>query len=112
MCCFTTIFLVLISRVGIIYWWLTNPQARNLAFSNFLPGVLPLPGWLWTLVGGIFLPWTTLAYLLVFQGGIEGSKWVVLAVGFLIDLISHSGSYRHRHHVSRYRRNMRRWIPS
>jgi hypothetical protein len=97
MCCLTTLFLVLISRVGIILWWLTNPELRDLAFTNWvLPGNLVFPAWLWTLAGGIFLPWTTLAYLLLFQGGIVGYEWIVLGVALLIDLAGHGGSYRHR----------------
>ncbi len=103
MCCITTLFLVLISRIGIIIWWLVNPQVRDLAFKHLiLPGGLAFPAWLWTLVGAIFLPWTTLAYLFVFQGGIVGYKWIVLGVALLIDLAGHGGSYRHRHRVSGY----------
>ena len=99
MCCITTLFLVLISRIGIVVWWLANPQVRDLAFSNWvLPG-FSLPAWLWTLAGAIFLPWTTLAYLLLFQGGIVGFEWVILGVALLVDLASHGGSYRHRKRV-------------
>ena len=96
-CCLTTIILALISRVGIVLWWLGNPNARGLAFQNWV-----FPGWLWTLVGAIFLPWTTLAYLFVFQGGIWGYKWIVLLVAFLIDLAGHSGSYYHRNRIRGY----------
>lgn len=98
MCCFTTIFLLLISRLGIIGWWLANPGARGLAFQNT---ILPLPAWLYTLIGGIILPWTTLAYLFVFQGGISGYKWIILAVGLLIDLAGHGGTYHHRNRFPR-----------
>jgi hypothetical protein len=105
MCCITTLFLVLISRIGIVIWWLANPEVRDTAFQTLvLPGMSPLPAWLCTLVGAIFLPWTTLAYLLVFQGGIVGYEWLVLVVGFLIDIAGHGGSYRHRHRIPVYRR--------
>jgi hypothetical protein len=96
-CCLTAIFLALISRVGIILWWLANPLVRNLAFENWV-----FPAWLWTLAGAIFLPWTTLAYLLLFQGGIAGFKWIVLVVAFLIDLAGHGGSYHNRRRVRGY----------
>ena len=100
MCCFVTLFLVLISRIGIVYWWLTNPQSHDLPFKSWvLPNVSVLPGWLWTLVGAIFLPWTTLAYLFLFTGGIVGYEWIVLGVAFLIDLASHGGTYRHRSRI-------------
>ena len=97
MCCITTILLVLISRIAIVYWWLANPQSHDLPFKNWvIPGLPALPAWLWTLLGGIFLPWTTLAYLLLFPGGIVGYEWVVLGIALLVDLAGHGGSYRHR----------------
>ena len=103
MCCLTTLFLVLISRIGIIIWWLANPRLHDLAFKNWiLPGNLVFPAWLWTLAGAILLPWTTLAYLLLFQGGIVGYEWIVLGAALLIDLAGHGGSYRHRSRVSGY----------
>jgi hypothetical protein len=58
-----------------------------------------IPGWLWTLLGAIFLPWTTLAYLFLFPGGIVGYEWIVLGVAFLIDLASHGGTYYHRSRI-------------
>jgi hypothetical protein len=104
MCCLTTLFLVLISRVGIAIWWLANPVLRDSAFESFaLPGFQPLPAWLLTLIGAIFLPWTTLAYLLMFPGGIVGTEWLILVVAFLVDIAGHGGSYRHRHRIH-YRR--------
>jgi hypothetical protein len=104
MCCFTTIFLVLASRLGILVWWLQNPLAHDQPFADFvLPGGLAFPGWLWTLVGAIFLPWTTLAYLLLYPGGIVGYEWLILGVALLVDLAGHGGSYRHRNRFA-YRR--------
>lgn len=103
MCCLVTIFLVLISRIGIIFWWLVYPQLHDLAFKNFiLPGNLTFPAWLWTLVGAIFLPWTTLAYLFLFQGGIVGYEWLILGAALVVDLAGHGGSYRHRRRVTKY----------
>jgi hypothetical protein len=101
MCCFTTILLVFGSRITILLWWLADPQRFNLAFENWYA----LPVWIWTLLGGIFLPWTTLAYLLVFSGGIVGYEWIVLGVAFLIDLAGHGGGYHHRNRVPVYQRS-------
>ena len=95
-CCLTTLFLVLISRIAILLWWLVDQLRFTLAFNN-----LVFPAWVWTLAGGIFLPWTTLAYLIVFQGGIYGFKWIVLGAALLIDLASHGGSYYHRDRIRR-----------
>jgi hypothetical protein len=38
------------------------------------------------------LPWTTLAYVLVFPGGVTGFDWIWLILGILIDLGAYSGS--------------------
>jgi hypothetical protein len=103
MCCFTTIFLVLGSRIALIVWWLSDPQRFSLAFKNWvLPGIA-FPAWVWTVLGGIFLPWTTLAYLYVYPGGVVGYEWIVLGVGLLIDLAGHGGGYYHRHRIPRRR---------
>ena len=90
---------MLASRIIILVWWLSDPQRFTLAFK-----ALKLL-WAWTLLGFLFLPWTTLAYLYVFPGGIVGYEWIVLAVAFLIDLSEHGGSYRHRNRFSGYRRS-------
>ncbi|MCL4562093.1 MAG: hypothetical protein M1281_15965 [Chloroflexi bacterium] len=104
MCCLTTILLVFIPRIGIVYWWVTNPQSHDLPFASWvLPGLPALPAWLWTLLGGIFLPWTTLAYLFLFPGGIVGYEWLVLGIALLVDLAGHGGTYRHRNRLSRQR---------
>jgi hypothetical protein len=106
MCCISTIILVLGSRIGIFVWWLSDQHYFALAFNNgtFL-GNITLPVWVWTLLGGIFLPWTTLAYLFLFSGGIVGYEWIVLGIAFLFDLAGHGGSYRHRNRFPGYGRN-------
>jgi hypothetical protein len=35
------------------------------------------------LVGAIFPPWTTLAYLIVFPGGVVGQDWLWFGLGLL-----------------------------
>jgi len=93
---FTTALSRAILKAAILLWWLSDEQRFTLAFNNWV-----FPAWFWTLAGGIFLPWTTLAYLFVFQGGIAGYKWIVLGVALLIDLAGHGGSvhYSHRFHL-------------
>lgn len=106
MCCLTAIFLVFGSRITILFWWLADPQRFNLAFENWgLPGSYVIPGWILTLLGGIFLPWTTLAYLFIFPGGIVGYEWIVLGLAFLIDLGGHGVGYRHRNRIPVYQRS-------
>jgi hypothetical protein len=104
--CIATIILVLLSRIAIVYMWLSDRQIFTQAFGGWvLPGSFVIPTWVWPVVGFIFLPWTTLAYLLLYPGGIEGIEWLVLGVALLIDLVGHGGSYRHRNRIPIRRRS-------
>lgn len=95
--CITTLLLGLISRISIVIWWIMNPQAHDLPFKGWvIPGGLVFPGWLWILLGLILLPWTTLAYLLLYPGGIVGSEWIIMGIALLLDIASHTGTYRNR----------------
>lgn len=82
MCCLITVLIFLGPRFGILIWWLLDMARWERAFSSFI----------WPLLGFIFLPWTTLAYVLVFPGGVTGFDWIWLILGILIDLGAYSGS--------------------
>jgi hypothetical protein len=66
-------------------WWLFDPTRWEAAFSSF---------W-WSFVGFLFLPWTTIFYVLVWSdGGLRGFDWVILGFGVLLDVASWtSGGY-------------------
>ena len=81
MCCLASLLVLLGPRVGIVAWWLVDPARWSLAFDAFI----------WPFLGFFFLPWTVLAYVVVFPGGVEGGDWVVLGVGFLADIFSYAG---------------------
>lgn len=81
MCCLFTTIILLGPRIGILVWWLLQPRLFALAFNTF---ILPLLGFL-------FLPWTTLMYLVVFPHGIVGFDWIWLGLGVLADIASYSG---------------------
>jgi hypothetical protein len=103
MSCLATGLLGLFSRLAIIYWWFVNPQSHNLPFKGWnLPGIQAFADWVWVVLGCIFLPWTTLAYLILYPGGILDTEWVVLGIAILFDLVGHGGIFYHR---NRYRRN-------
>jgi hypothetical protein len=53
-------------------------------------------GWV-GLAGFLFLPWTTALYALVYHpiDGVTGIGWIVVAIGFAIDLGSWFGGGRH-----------------
>ena len=73
MCCIFTILLLLGPRVIDVIWWIANPLRWELAFNSVI----------WPILGIIFVPWTTLMYMIVFPGGVVGFDWVWigLAVG-------------------------------
>jgi len=81
-CCFVTIFLLIGPRVALICMWLFSDMV-NRAFPNFL----------FPLLGVIFLPFTTVMYVLAFQAplGISGFGWFLVAVGFLLDIFTYGG---------------------
>ena len=102
MCCIITSLLLIGPRLAILVWWLVDTARFTLAFSSEAwPFRLPFPSWVWPLLGVLFVPWTTLAYLVVFPGGVTGLDWIWLGLGFLIDVGAHSRGYRHRYHRRR-----------
>src|SRR3972149_10195946 len=66
------------SRWFLIFFWIARPGMMNLAFNTF---ILPCLGFL-------FLPFTTLMYVLLVQGvgRIEGLDYLWLALAAMIDL--------------------------
>ena len=67
--------------MGILLWWLFRPGYVNALFGT----------WIWPLLGLLFLPWTTLMYMIVGPQGIIGFDWLWLGLGLLADIASHSG---------------------
>lgn len=74
--------IALLSRIALLVVWLTTPLV-NRAFHG---------GWILPLLGILFLPITTLTYVLVYRisGSVAGwgCLWVVLA--FLLDMAANS----------------------
>jgi len=93
MCCLLAVLMLVGPRAGILVWWIMDSARWMLAFND---------SWLWPLLGFIFLPWTTLSYVLVFPGGIQLFDWIILGVGILLDLSSWFGGYRNRKQVPYY----------
>jgi hypothetical protein len=89
MCCATTILILFGPRLAILAWWLINPGLFSAAF-NF---------WIWPLLFAIFAPFTMIFYLFSWylSPGIGGFEWVLIAIGIVLDISSHTGAgYRHR----------------
>jgi hypothetical protein len=104
MCCLVTILLLFSPRVALVVWWLMDAAPFHLAFNtNVWPIHLAVPFWIWPLLGIMFLPWTTLAYLLVAPGGVGGMDWLWIGIGVFIDLGSHiGGGYGNRDRLPGY----------
>ena len=80
--CLFAMFAGLFPRLGALFLWLARPAMWNAAFGG---------SWLWPLLGVIFLPWTTLAYVLVFTGGVNWFDWIILAFALFIDVGTYTG---------------------
>ena len=74
-------------RLALVLMWLLTPWVGRAFSGSFIVPVL----------GFIFLPLTTVVYVLVSPGGLSGFDWLLLAVGFFIDVGSYgSGAYGRR----------------
>jgi len=55
--------------------------------------------WLIPLIGFFLLPWTTLAYAVMWVSGfneVSGFEWFIVILAFLVDLTSYGASDRYR----------------
>jgi hypothetical protein len=83
MCCAFTTLVLFGPRVLGILWWLVQPVRWQAAFNS---------SWLWPVLGLIFLPWTTIMYVIVSPGGVVGFEWVWIGLAVVIDIGAYSGS--------------------
>jgi hypothetical protein len=81
MCCLALTAGFLGPRIALLVWWIFGDKV-DLAFDS----------WVWPLLGLIFLPWTTLAYVLVWSPvvGVDGAEWIIVALGFVADVATYS----------------------
>ena len=83
MCCVVAALFALGPRAAILFWWLIEPVRWGAAFETFI----------WPFLGFIFLPWTTLMYIIAWSPvvGINGFWDVLLIViGVLLDIASYA----------------------
>jgi hypothetical protein len=76
-------------RAGILLWWLAEQERWEEAFSTFI----------WPFLGFLFLPWTTLMYVVVEPSGVEGFDWFWLGLSVLADLAMYSGGVYKRDEI-------------
>ncbi len=85
-CCLFAVLLAGAPRLAFLLWWIVQPHRMQLTFGTFI----------WPLVGLIFVPWTTIMYVLVYPGGINGLDWLWLGLALAIDVSTYAGNYRAR----------------
>ena len=94
MCLFLSV-LFLGPRVGSIIFWLIAPGRFSDAFGH----------WIIPVLGILFLPWTTLIWVIVYSlgSGVHGLDWLFLALGLFGDLASYGGGVTNRRQAVVYR---------
>ncbi|MGZ6271290.1 MAG: hypothetical protein ACXWOW_04210 [Candidatus Limnocylindrales bacterium] len=82
MVCLAGALLLLGPRVAAVLWWLFDSVRWNAAFST----------WVIPALGILFLPWTTLAFVLMNSAtGLSLFGVILVALGFIVDIGSYAG---------------------
>jgi hypothetical protein len=89
--CFFTILVVLGPRVGDVVWWRVNPGRWDRALGGW-----PITGWLWPVLGIVFVPWATMTYLVVFPGGVVGWDWLWIGLAVVSDIAGYTDAAARR----------------
>jgi hypothetical protein len=89
MCCAFLMLVLLGPRIVGVFWWIFQPLRWESAFSSFFGG--GNLWWLWPVLGIVFLPWTTIMYVIVAPGGIASWDWLWLGLMLVADIASYSG---------------------
>ncbi len=86
--CLVALLALISPRLALIGVWL---------FSDILSRAFD--SWLLPLIGFVLLPWTTLAFAVMWDIGtheVTGFEWFVVALAFLIDIGSYTSGQRAR----------------
>jgi hypothetical protein len=92
MCCFLASLSLFGPRLGFLIFWLFPYGQLKISVA--------LNGWFLPLMGLIFLPWTTLAYVMLFP--VISFDWIWLGFAFLADIGAFVASAARRKDVSWY----------
>lgn len=90
MCCFFAVLFFFGPRLAFLIYWLIAPLRVTTVFNTFI----------WPLLGLIFLPWTTLMYVLVFP--IVSFDWVWLGLALLADIAGYAAGAARRRDAAWY----------
>jgi hypothetical protein len=81
MCCLVALAAIISPRLVIVLWWLLDTARWAAVFDNL---IVPL-------LGFVFLPWTTLAYVYFAPTGLGGLAPIVIVIAVLIDAGTYGG---------------------
>jgi len=79
--CFVALVALISPRFAIFLVWVFDSSRMSAAFNSF---------WI-ALLGFLFLPWTTLAWAIVYAPvrGVTGFGWFVVAIAFVADIMTY-----------------------
>jgi hypothetical protein len=91
--CFFALFAGFFPRLAVLFIWLARPAIFNAALDP-----------IFAILGIIFLPFTTLMYVLLWSAtGLTGLDWLWLVLAFLLDVSAAGASaYNNRDRVPGY----------
>ena len=83
MCCLLLIATGLGPRLALLVWWIFGDKV-DAAFDT----------WVWPALGLLFLPWTTIMYVLFWAvGGLSFLGWLFIAAAFVLDIGTYGGGF-------------------
>jgi hypothetical protein len=94
--CLFALFAVFTPRLAGLLLWIARPMIFTAPFNG---------GWFLPLLGVIFLPFTTIMYVLMWNPGVglRGFDWVWLALAVMCDLMHYgSSAYSNRNQIPGY----------
>lgn len=94
-CCFA-IFAGMFPRFGTLFIWIARPKMFSAAFNG---------GWILPILGIIFLPFTTLMYVILWSPGVGlyGWDWFWIVLAVVIDIGHWSTNvYHNRNRIPGY----------
>jgi len=89
--CLLVLLAAFAPRLVVLFAWIGRPAYFDSVFDT----------WIWPLLGLIFLPFTTLMWLLLgAPPGVEGWDWLWIALAVMIDISHYANTYGQRDTVS------------
>jgi hypothetical protein len=89
--CLLAVFAGMFPRIALVIFWIARPDRMDAVFTSLV----------WPVLGIIFLPFTTLIYVLLWQPrvGVTGSDWFWIALAVVLDVAHWGASARQRRQV-------------